>query len=208
MVYAQEVLKIRRDSGTAADRGHAMHQEIEDYVNGTRPDCHPIAKQVVDTLRDEGFTVTAEKRYTLDRDWREVPEEQKAFTAIMDIYAAHPDGRVKILDWKSGKKYVVKHTAQGQLYAAVARDVHGIDNCDVEFHYLDGGTPLVLELSDKLVTSASTFWRQQGQDLLSYGKAIYQPPEDLNGLAPWYKEFLMRSENYDVNHFKPPYYAK
>jgi hypothetical protein len=208
LLYAQEVLKIRREGGTAAARGHEIHQHIEDYVNGTRDDCHPEAKRIVDTLRDEGFTVYTERRYTLDADWRQVDEHDKVFTAIMDIYAEHPSGRVKILDWKTGKKYSMKHTQQGRLYASVAKDVHGVDECEVEFHYLDGGTPLILEMSSKLVAAANIYWHKEGEGILSYGKSVFAPPEDLAGLAPWYKDFLASKENYEASHFAPPYYAK
>jgi hypothetical protein len=208
MLYAQEVLGIKREAGAAADRGTQLHATLEQYLLDGAGDPHPVGKGVIDTMRDEGYVLLPERKFMLDADWKETEKDSRKLTAIMDVWGQTPDGRVKIVDWKTGKKYPLKHTQQGRLYAAVAAQVCGIEECIVEFVYLDGGKSLVLDLDKHHVDAAVRYWREEGDNLLSLGMDAFAPPEDLQGLAPWYKEFLSNKNNYDPDHFSAPWYAK
>jgi hypothetical protein len=85
--------------------------------------------------------------------------------------------------------------------------VDGVDECRVEFIYLDGPKPLSIKYDKRLMKQAVDFWKAEGEKMLSYDKSFFSPPEDLSGLAPWYKEFLMDASIYDDEHFKKPWYV-
>lgn len=208
LLYAQEVLGIRRESNSAANRGTEMHQGIEDYIRGTTDDCHPTGKAVVDALRQEGYTLLPEEAFYLTREWQRLPDGNgKAVTAIIDVLATHPDKPPKIIDWKTGRKYEIKHTQQGQLYAAVLHKAFGVDECEVAFHYLDGHKPLIIDFDKRLMKQACAFWEAEGEKMLTYGKSVFAPPDVLTGFAPWYQDVLKCPEFYHPDHFPAPYYV-
>lgn len=210
LLYAQEVLGRRRESGAAANRGTEMHAELETYVltNRASGNPDPIGKLFLDTLYEQGYDVQPEKRFTLDANWREVPEESKAMTAILDVFATAPAGRLLIGDYKTGRKYELKHTQQAQLYAAVLNKVYGVDECQARFIYLDGHTPLAIDFNKRIMQQAVDFWTRESEQILSYGKDAFAPPESLQGIPKWYHDFLMDKNNYDPEHFKAPWYAQ
>lgn len=208
LLYAQEVLGIRRESNSAANRGTELHQGIEDYIHGKVDTCHEVGKEVVDRLKAQGYTLLPEETFYLAREWQRLPtDEGKAMTAIIDVLATHPDLPPKIIDWKSGRKYEIKHTQQGQLYAAVLHKVFGVDECEVAFHYLDGHKPLIINFDKRLMKQATQFWVAEGEKMLTYGKSAFAPPDTLTGFAPWYKDVLQRPEFYNPEHFPAPYYV-
>ena len=209
ILYAQEVLGRRRDSGAAANRGTEMHAQLEQYILSNRqagePD--PVGKAYVDGLYHNCWELKPEERFTLSADWTPVPEEQKAMTAIMDVLATR-NGYVHIGDYKTGRKYDIKHTQQAQLYAAVANQVLGVDECEAQFVYLDGHDPLYIRFDKRIMQQAVDFWKKEGEKMLTMDRSYFYPPEDLAGVPKWFHEFLTDPSNYDDDHFKKPWYAR
>lgn len=217
LLYAQEVLGKKRDSGAAANRGTEMHAQLEDYINarnaatvttGTAPtEINTTGLTFVDHLYDAGYEVRPEAKILLDAQWKQVDDpKDRALTAILDVLAIKGDD-VIVGDFKSGRKYDLKHTQQAQLYAAVLNQVLGVDTCRAEFIYLDGHSPLIIDFDKRLMRQAVDFWKAEGERLLTYGKDAFAPPESLQGIPKWYHEFLSNPDNYDKDHFSSPWYA-
>jgi hypothetical protein len=210
ILYAQEILGKRRGSGSAANRGTEMHAELETYVltgrAGGKPDL--IGRAFLDKLYDEGYYIQPEKRFTLNADWKEVPEEEKAMTAILDVLATDKHGDVLIGDYKTGKRYDVKHTQQARLYAAVVNQVLGVNECRARFIYLDGHEELSIDFDKRTIKMAVDFWKEQGERMLTAHKELFAPPDSLAGIPKYYHEFLCDPDNYDAEHFQLPWYAK
>jgi hypothetical protein len=206
MAYAQEVLRLSRASGAQSDRGTQMHKAVEDYINGKVADCDPVGKRVVDMLRAEGYTLKTEVPMYLDKDWNTIDKKDRVVTAIMDVLAEHPDGRVVVVDWKTGKQNMIKHTRQGQLYAAIVYHVMGKKKVEVRFEYLDDGTTLVLDLNESKLRAAYAFWRGEHEKMLTYGFSAFRPPDTLDGIPKYNHEWLKDANNYVEGHFKQPDY--
>lgn len=210
ILYAQEVIGGRpREANEAAKRGVMLHQGIEDYINGTADDCHPAAKKFVNILKHNGYGVKAEATFWLDAAWKKLDtQEGKALTAILDVLAIHEDGRVIVADWKTGKRYDLKHTQQGQLYVAVLHEVLGIDHAKVRFEYLDGHEPLVIDYNERLIKQAVDFWKAEGEKMLTATKMDFAPPETLQGIPKFYHEWLTDPNSYHPDHFPAPWYVR
>lgn len=219
LLYAQEVLGKKRDAGAAANRGTEMHAQLENYIIARnaeidgqhvdigKTDINPVGLAFVMRLYNQGYAVKPEAKVLLDRDWKIASDkEARSLTAIIDVLAMKDD-HVVIGDFKSGRKYDLKHTQQAQLYAAVVNQVLGVDTCRAEFIYLDGHSPLVIEFDKRLMRQAVDFWKAEGERLLTYGRDAFAPPESLQGIPKWYHEFLSDPGNYDNDHFSPPWYA-
>lgn len=124
------------------ERGDRMHKEIEAYLLGTAPlhDRFSRFKDYIDELRGPGLVV--EQMRGLTREW--VPCAPDAPNAWLRYKL---DARVptdtphtyRVIDWKTGKKYIDKHRDQGNLYAvsAVFAECPDADVAQVEFVYLD-----------------------------------------------------------------------
>ena len=128
-------------------------------------------------------------------------------TAILDVFAVSPSGELLIGDYKTGRRYDLKHTQQAQMYAAVLNKVHGADECKARFIYLDGHKTLAIDFNKRLMQQAVDFWTAEADKILNYGKDAFAPPESLQGIPKWYHEFLMDKRNYDDEHFRAPWYA-
>ena len=210
LLYASEVLKKGRGTNEAAARGTAMHAELETYVltGRTEGNPDPIGKEFLDQLYDEGYEVQPEKRFTLDADWKEVPEKEKSMTAILDVLATDKFGNLLIGDYKTGRKYDLKHTQQAQLYAAVVNQVLGVSECRARFIYLDGHEELAVDFSPRTMKMAVDFWKTQGELMLTAHKAMFAPPDSLDGIPKYYHDFLRDPDSYDKEHFSAPWYAR
>ncbi len=216
LVYAARVLGKERAPTPAAARGVAIHEALENYaLRGTMDYNEHVTERVtakgraaIDRLRAHNFQ--PERRFTLDRDWKECPEDDKWMTAIMDGLAISPDGtHAEVIDYKTGKQYAIKHTQQAQLYAAVVHKVLGIDTVTTRFIYLDSPADddLAITHNKSMLAAAYAFWNAQGIETTSLPKAAFAPPDVLAGIPKWYYDFLLNPDNYDDAHFPPPYYV-
>ena len=210
-LYARDVMKLEYgSSGPAAERGTAMHAELEQYVVSGRESGSPdaVGKAFLDGLFSDGYAVQPEKRFSLDREWKEVSAKDRAMMAILDVLATAPDGKLLIADYKSGRRYDLKHTQQAQLYAAVSHHVLGADECDAKFIYLDGHGSLDITFNTRTMKMAVDFWRIEGERMLTAHKAMFAPPDSLDGIPKYYHGFLCDPNSYNPEHFSPPWYAR
>ena len=145
--YIQKVKKIREPSNPAADRGTEIHQQAEDYVNGTigeMPDTLHKFKDEFEELRElyADAKVELEGEWGFDLDWQPVGWVEKATWARikLDALVNEDEQSARVIDYKTGKKFgnEMAHSQQGLLYAigTFCRYPH-IQYVQVEFWYLD-----------------------------------------------------------------------
>ena len=139
------VLKTPKDArdNSAAERGTAMHKELELYLEGFKKPSgsvgggdpavygNPVDPQqfkfegAVAEIRAlcELHPFTQEEMLYLDRDWNPVATFNEAWLlAAMDVFISVSETECIIVDWKTGKREgnEVKHMMQSQLYALCA----------------------------------------------------------------------------------------
>jgi RecB family exonuclease len=120
--------KIPTEAHPAAERGTKIHDEAEKFVKGEIDDLPKSLSKFGPEFyewRDaysEG-TVIAEEQWGLTRDCEPCGffDDNVWWRGLLDLLVLHKDeGRMDILDHKTGKEYPVKHLQQGQLYTFVA----------------------------------------------------------------------------------------
>lgn len=149
------------DTSDAADLGNAVHAMAEAIVNETAFACTtetnpyrgPVAN-VVEMLRAEGWVLSAEVPMALDpvagtarllkkgehRDYSEVTDGEIPGTA--DVVGIHPDGRVLVGDWKTGRgarETAAEDTMQLHALASALAKVHGVDSVEVALLHVEPG---------------------------------------------------------------------
>lgn len=169
---------------------------------GMNPFSLPRKANIVST-----FTESTVQRRRLVSKIEEIPSVPTQCIAVDSADNTYLCTRSMAVTHNTGRKYEIKHTQQGQLYAAVLHKVFGVDECEVAFHYLDGHKPLIINFDKRLMKQATQFWVAEGEKMLTYGKSAFAPPDTLTGFAPWYKDVLQRPEFYNPEHFPAPYYV-
>ena len=124
--YLARVKKIREESGPAAERGTVIHQEAEDYVNGTLGEFPDTLKKFKDNFEElrNGFInaqVELEGDWGFDTEWQAVGWNDKNTWARVKLDAlVHQDETsARVIDYKTGKKWgnEIAHSQQALLYA-------------------------------------------------------------------------------------------
>jgi hypothetical protein len=120
--------KIVPSTGSPAmDRGTAVHQTCEDFVNGTSPTLHPEIKPYwlpkIKSLKDLG--AVAEQQWELDEDWHPLPDEyvvkegEKSplwLRMKIDAHYRPTKDALVVIDYKTGRQYP-ENMAQIEVYA-------------------------------------------------------------------------------------------
>lgn len=148
-IYLRKVKKIAEPSHPAADRGTAIHQEAEDYVNGTLgdfPDSCQKFKSQFEELRALFIDakVELEGEWGFDLDWQPVGWMEPMTWARIKLDAlVHEDEQsARVIDYKTGKKFgnEIAHSQQGLLYAiGTFFRYPNLQFVQTEFWYLDHG---------------------------------------------------------------------
>ena len=169
--YIQKVKKIREPSGAAAERGTMIHQEAEDYVNGTLgefPDSCNKFKNEFEELR-AGFIdakVELEGEWGFDLDWQPVGWMEAATWARIKLDAlVHEDEQsARVIDYKTGKKFgnEITHSQQGLLYAiGTFFRFPQLEFVQVEFWYLDKGETTKKQYSREQAMQFAPGWHKR-----------------------------------------------
>jgi len=124
--YIEKVKKIREESGPAAERGTLIHQQAEDYVNGTLgelPDTLRKFKKDFEDLRERYIAaeVELEGEWGFDVNWNPVGYmESRTWARVkLDALVHQDETSARVIDYKTGKKWKneMSHAAQALLYA-------------------------------------------------------------------------------------------
>ena len=122
--FRQKIIADVEDLGNAAaDRGKAIHAQLEDAVNGTAPwpEEYPHVERWYNDRRKQYSSVRAELKFALDSDFEPCGFEDESVhvRGVVDLLLWNPiTGSALIVDWKTGKKREgTASTLQMKLYA-------------------------------------------------------------------------------------------
>ena len=137
--------KLPQESAPAAERGTAIHQLAEDFVNGTIKTLPPELSK----FKDEFLALRArylEGKVSLEGDWGftldwETCDFKEAWLRMkLDARVRTSPTEAVVIDYKTGKRYgnELKHGEQTVLYglAEVLREPE-VEEVTVELWYLD-----------------------------------------------------------------------
>lgn len=156
-VYIQKVKKISEDSGPAAERGTQIHQQAEDYVNGTLgefPDTLAKFKTQFEELRE----LFIEAKVELEGEWGFTLDWEPTGWLVGDTWARikldalvnEDETSARVIDYKTGKKWgnEIPHGQQALLYAIATflRYPH-LEHARTELWYLDKGETTIKDFS-------------------------------------------------------------
>lgn len=157
--YLSRVKKLKRPSTDAADRGSAMHDTAEHYVDGRLKnlpaefeDFSTRLTYLRDRYRNEKGSVRLEENWGYTIDWRATDWNHPELWLLMklDAFVREDATSARVIDYKSGKKFgnEIKHSDQGMLYGlgAFAR-YPDLQFVKIEFWYLDQNEVLEKTLS-------------------------------------------------------------
>jgi hypothetical protein len=134
--------KLPQGSSPAMERGAAIHEDIEAYLNGWSPVLCKEAeswKEPLDALRKHQHK--GEQALGIDKDWVLLPDWFDKRTWLRVKMDAHyRDGpMMSVIDFKSGK-FREPSTDQVELYAVAGLSIHpDIETVKAEFWFIDTG---------------------------------------------------------------------
>lgn len=186
--YIAKVKKIREESGPAAERGTMIHQQAEDYVNGTLcefPDTLKKFKSKFEALR-EGFAnaeVELEGEWGFDINWEPVGWMEKATWARIKLDAlVHQDETcVRVIDYKTGKKFgnEIGHSQQALLYAiATFLRYPNVQFAQTELWYLDLGETTTKSFTREQAMQFMPTWHKRAVDMTTCSDFSPTPSKD------------------------------
>lgn len=186
--YIAKVKKIQEESGPAAERGTMIHQQAEDYVNGTLgefPDTLIKFKAEFEELR-EGFAnaeVELEGEWGFDLNWNPVGWMEKATWARIKLDAlVHQDETcVRVIDYKTGKKFgnEIGHSQQALLYAiATFLRFPDVQFAQTELWYLDLGETTVKSFTRDQAMQFMPTWHKRAVEMTTCDDFSPTPSKD------------------------------
>lgn len=186
--YIAKVKKIQEESGPAAERGTMIHQQAEDYVNGTLgefPDTLIKFKAEFEELR-EGFAnaeVELEGEWGFDLNWNPVGWMEKATWARIKLDAlVHQDETcVRVIDYKTGKKFgnEIGHSQQALLYAiATFLRYPDVQFAQTELWYLDLGETTVKSFTRDQAMQFMPTWHKRAVEMTTCDDFSPTPSKD------------------------------
>jgi RecB family exonuclease len=159
--YLSRVKRFKRPSGAAANRGTAIHDLAENYVDGTLKDLPKELEDfsadftyLRDRYRNEENTVHLEEDWGYKVDWTPTDWSNPELWLLMklDSFVCEDATSARVIDYKSGKKFgnEIKHSDQGMLYGIGAFERYpDLQYLNIEFWYLDHNDRMVKSMTRK-----------------------------------------------------------
>jgi hypothetical protein len=130
MLWHAGVAKTKRERGPAAERGITLHKQAEDFircaaiVEGSLPTAFSDFGSLLHELNEEypfgSVEVEQQWGYTIEFEDSEWFSDDTWLRVVCDVVRHESTESITLIDWKSGKKHPIAHTAQAQLYAICA----------------------------------------------------------------------------------------
>jgi RecB family exonuclease len=125
--YLSKVEKAEEPQSPAAERGNLIHKLAEDYVQGITDNFplelkhHKNDFQELRSLYADGI-VEIEQDWAVDQHWQPTGwSDDDCWGRIkLDAFVLESETSARVIDHKTGKKYAIAHSSQGQQYAIAA----------------------------------------------------------------------------------------
>lgn len=194
--YVLKTPKDERDN-SAAERGTAMHKELELYLEGVKKPSGSVGggdpavygnpvdpKQfkfegAAAEIRElcELHPFTQEEMLYFNDKWEPVDSFNEAWLlAAMDVFISVSETECIIVDWKTGKKdgNEIKHMHQGQLYALAAWKRNPLlEKFTVIFVYIDQGSKTTATWKRGHLERIFPVWDKKGKEITS--ATVFKP---------------------------------
>ena len=158
----------RTSAGPAAQRGIAIHNSIEGYIQGEH-DQPPTAyhRDILDYFRNRsnGELVT-EYAVEFDSGWNRTgpKESQSGWVGVFDAVLIRP-GELEIGEWKSGKPKD-SHADQRRMYTLMGFMAWPVDKVVATTYYFDGTSePNRLTATRKAIPILKKQWDDRGKQM-------------------------------------------
>jgi len=148
--YLAKVKRIKEDFGPAAARGTEIHQQAEDYVNGTLAEFPDSLKKFEKAFK-EMKELYASAKVELEGDWGFTRQWESCGWMAPDVWARikldalvhETETSARVIDYKTGKQFgnEISHSQQALTYAiGTFFRYPNIEIVKAEIWYLDHGT--------------------------------------------------------------------
>lgn len=192
--YLSKVKKIKEESGPAAERGTLIHQQAEDYVDGTLGDFPNTLKKFkgdFEALR-EGFInaeVELEGEWGFDINWTPVGyTETRTWARVkLDALVHQDETSARVIDYKTGKKWKneMAHAAQAMLYAiSTFYRYPALQFIQTELWYLDLGEKTIKTFTRDQAMQFAPGWQRRAIKMTT---ATEFPPTPSREACRWCK---------------------
>jgi CRISPR/Cas system-associated exonuclease Cas4 (RecB family) len=177
----QFLQKLPQPEAPALQRGIRVHEEGEEYLDGTRKRLPASYAQFNDEMRAiKKLKASAEGSYAFTKSWQTTSptDWSNCWLRIkIDAEVVNAD-EVTLVDFKTGKPWPKATEAQSELYAVGAfLKFPDADTITVEFWYLDSGEVVPYVYTRKQFTVAKKKWAARGREVI----AARQFPPTNNG---------------------------
>lgn len=151
----------------AAERGTLIHKQYEDFMLKDEP-CPSefFTSELTNIKKLQPWNV--ETQWAFDKNWK-LCEWFSPDTWVRikpDLYFPDKNNTLTIIDYKTGKKRPIPHTAQGQLYALGAYAIDPLlHTINIEFWYHDFNTKHAFQLTPNQLEQLKIQWTNRAQQL-------------------------------------------
>lgn len=179
----QFLQKLTQPEAPALERGIRVHEEGEEYLDGTRKRLPVSYNQFGDEMRAiKKLGANAEGNYAFTKSWQPSSPTDWSHTWLRIKIDAEVQGPADLdftlVDFKTGKPWPKATVEQSSLYAvgAFLRNPK-IETITVEFWYLDSGETVPYVYTRKQLPALKKQWAARGREVI----AARQFPPTNNG---------------------------
>ena len=181
----EDVVLGKPETSPAAERGHEIHAQLENYLLGTSIVLPNEAwAEPMRALKTSG--AIAEELWELDREWKRTARQPPWGRLRMDAYWLSTD-HITVVDFKTGRVYP-EHDDQMQLYAIAAGANFPATHVTAELWYIDRNETHAKTYSREELDDLQPYWEKRAQDLLTRTIFPETPSEEACRWCPFSKK--------------------
>lgn len=161
------IKKLPEAPNPAAERGTEIHKQYENFVLGKGPCPSEFFGPRLKHFLQDNAHWSVETEWAFNKDWNRCNWfDSIAWVRIKpDLHIQHSITGSTVIDYKTGKESIIKHTAQGQLYAVGSYLIKPTSTVSVEFWYHDLNKPTFTTYNETQILKLKTQWTQRAQKI-------------------------------------------
>ena len=174
------IKKLPEAPNPAAERGTEIHKQYEDFILDKGPSPSPFFGPKLQYLLDTTTQHSVETQWAFTNDWTICDWfDDRTWVRIKpDLHIPLPNyDHAIVIDFKTGKQNLIKHTAQGQLYALGSYLTHPTKSVNVRFWYHDLKDEYNFTCTEAQILKLKTQWTQRAQKI----ETDHFPPKPTKG---------------------------
>lgn len=210
--------KVKTPQSKAAKRGNDIHDICEEYVRGERDKLQGDKQTRMDhfhihfnKLRKlfEQRKVQTERDWFVRRDWSPCTKKDPNWWGQfkLDAFVRESDTSCRIIDYKTGRPYPVKHGQQGLGYASAAFYKYPeIESFTVEFWYLDQAEMTVRNFNRSMIEKLHVNINQRAVQMTTDKELKPTPNANSCRFCPYGSNTNKMGEPYGIGYCESDYY--